>query len=160
MRREMARWALVTALATAPILALSGCSSDDEASDTAEVTEETTAEATEETAAEGEADAAAPSDDLCVALESLEDSLMLIGDPDSVGEFDALVADVEAAYAQVQEVSGGEYADELDAFEQALNDFGTTLETEGIDPGALVDASGDLVEAGATLSAEVDCPTV
>lgn len=157
----MARWMLVTALVTAPVLVLSGCSSDDEASDTAEVTEETAAEATEETAAEGgEADAAAPSDDLCASLESLEDSLMLIGDPDSVGEYDALVADVEAAYAEVQEVSGGEYADELDAFEQALNEFGTTLETEGVDPGALVDASGDLVAAGATLSEEVDCPSV
>jgi predicted lipid-binding transport protein (Tim44 family) len=146
MRSSRARWIAATALAAAPLLVMTGCSSDDNG---------------EDTQATAEANGGGSADELCDALDSLEDSLTFAGDPDSIEEFEQYYDDVQAAYDDVEQAAGDEYADELGAFEQALNDFGATLESEGVNPGAVVEASGELVEAGAELYAEVgECPTV
>jgi len=140
----------VMALLT-PIL-LTSCSSDDatEATDATEA-----AEATDEAAA----DAEGGSDEFCQAVNELESSLLLV-DVDSVEQFEAWYAEVEAAYADVQASAGDEYSDQLAAFEEALNDFGAVLETEGVNVRALIDASAELAVAAEVLAEQTDCVTV
>jgi hypothetical protein len=150
VRYGMARWMVATALVTAPVLVLTGCSSEDEAA-----TE--TADATEDAEA-ADSEGASDSDEFCMAVEELEDTLLLI-DADSVEEVEALFADVQAAYAEVEEAAGGEYDEELEAFDQALADFEAVLSADGANIRGVVDASAELVLAGEVLAEQVDCVT-
>ena len=154
-RRKSRPMAIAAALAM--VVALAGCSSDDEATDAPAATQATaTAPATANPdAGSGSSD----SDDFCVAMESLEESLFLV-DADSVEELETWFAEVEAAYADVQQAAPEEYADDLQTFAQALGDFRAVLESEGVNVRALLDASAELAVAGEILAEKVNCPTV
>jgi hypothetical protein len=156
VRYGMVRWMVATALVTAPVLVLTGCSSEDEAAtETADATE---ASDTSEDAEAADSEGASDSDEFCMAVEELEDTLLLI-DADSVEEVEALFADVQAAYAEVEEAAGGEYDEELEAFDQALADFEAVLSADGADIRGVIDASAELALAGEVLAEQVDCVT-
>jgi hypothetical protein len=126
---------VATALVTAPVLVLTGCSSEDEAAtETADATE---ASDTSEDAEAADSEGAPDSDEFCMAVEELEDTLLLI-DADSVEEVEALFADVQAAYAEVEEA---------------------VLSADGANIRGVIDASAELALAGEVLAEQVDCVT-
>ena len=147
------RQPMAIAAALALALALTGCSSDS-------ATDASSAAAPAATATAPPAeDGSTGSEDFCVALESLEESLFLV-DADSVAEVETWFAEVQTAYADVQQAAPDEYAEDIQAFGQAMGEFEAVLESEGVNVRALLDATAELAVAGELLAEKVNCPTV
>jgi len=113
----------------------------------------------------GNATSEATSDEegVCAAVGALDASLDYLGDSESVDEYRERYAAVSEDFAALRSASGGKYAAETDAFETALNEFGSSLASLG-DGGlltGLLDVAGDAAElaaAGDVLDDAIDCP--
>jgi len=172
------KWLAGFALAIAFLIGLSACGDDDDDSASeAETTTTTAAETTTTAAPETTTTTAAPEtttttaapetttttaapagtpEELCAALDKLEDSIDAI-DGDSIEEiqttYDAAKADFEAA----RTIAGDQYKAEFDAFAAALDEFEAALAG-----GNLLDmfgAVGELALAGEALDESIDCPS-
>ena len=102
------------------------------------------------------------SNDICSELDELDAALDAI-DGDSVEEFRRTFDAAQEEYAEFREVAIKDYPDEVDAFDDAMDEFERELldsDGEGIISGVLdlVSAAADLAAAGDRLDDVIDCP--